>query len=122
MTPPHERREHGDAHTAAVERDTQLLDRLGTVLGIVDRLIDRVAELEAALSDERIARERLELRINAEWLRERGYTVSSVRELDQHDGHDDALGSRNVVPLIRAYAADTEPIPTTDEPERNPDA
>jgi len=87
-----------DPHTAAVERDTALLERLGTVLEIVDRLIDRVAELERELSDERIARERLELRVNAEWLRERGYTISTARELDDDD---EPIASRNVVPMTR---------------------
>ena len=87
-----------DEHVASYERDTALLERLGTVLEIVDRLIDRVAELERELSDERIARERLELRVNAEWLRERGYSITTARELGVDD---DALGSRNVVPLTR---------------------
>jgi hypothetical protein len=105
-----------DELTLAVERDTALLERLGTVLSIVDRLIDRVAELERDLSDERLARERLELRVNAEWLRDRGYTIASARELGADDGSDDALGSRNVVPLIREYAADTDELPTTDAP------
>jgi len=87
-----------DEHVASVERDTALLERLGTVLEIVDRLIDRVAELERELSDERIARERLELRVNAEWLRERGYTISTAGEQAFADEH---LGSRNVVPITR---------------------
>jgi hypothetical protein len=87
-----------DQEIASVERDTALLERLGTVLEIVDRLIDRVAELALELGDERIARERLELRVNAEWLRDRGYTLSTARELD---AGDDALASRNVVPLTK---------------------
>jgi hypothetical protein len=87
-----------DEDTRAVERDTALLERLGKLLEIVDRLIDRVAELERDLSDERIARERLELRVNAEWLRDRGYTLSSAAELA---GSDDAIASRNVVPINR---------------------
>jgi hypothetical protein len=105
-----------DELTLAVERDAALLERLGTVLSIVDRLIDRVAELERDLSDERVARERLELRINAQWLRDRGYTLASAGELVDAAGSDDALGSRNVVPLIREYAADTDELPTTDAP------
>ena len=97
---------NADEHVASVERDTALLERLGTVLEIVDRLIDRVAELERELSDERIARERLELRVNAEWLRDRGYTIGTARlgELD------DAIASRNVVPFTRRDNEGGDPV------------
>lgn len=87
-----------DEHVASVERDTALLERLGKVLEIVDRLIDRVAELERELSDERIARERLELRVNAEWLRDRGY---SIRTALDDDGDQAADAGGDVVPLKR---------------------
>jgi len=105
-----------DEHTRAVERDTALLERLGKLLEIVDRLIDRVAGLERELADERVARERLELRVNAEWLRDRGYTIRTALELGDGDHDDDAAGSSNVVPLTREPSPGDEPPAAGDEP------
>lgn len=96
----------GDELVRAADRDIELYKHLEGFAARVVEVLERVGQLEADLAAERLARERLELRVNAEWLRDRGY---SLRVGDDEPGGD-------VVPLIRRYAADTEPLPTTDEP------
>src|SRR5690348_17253179 len=102
-----DRRTIGDELVRAADRDLETLGYVEAFARRVVDLLERVAELEADLAAERLARERLELRINAQWLRDAGY---SLRATDEPAGGD-------VVPLIRDYAPDTEPLPTTAEPE-----
>lgn len=116
MAQPDPRLEHDAALLRATDRDLALLDRLGDLVELVGRIADDLITARAELAETRTKVDRLELRLNAEWLRERGLTVdpSTLREAGCGVADDEPID--NVVELIRDYAPDHEPIPTTDVP------
>jgi hypothetical protein len=106
----------GAALLRAADRDTEIVKQLLKLCQLVDRLGDDLIALRGELVDERTARERLEIRLYAHELRDSDVPLRAA-------GADEALRdgswsptSRNVLPFIREYAPDTEPLPTTAEP------
>ena len=113
---PDQPRSVGDELVRAVDRDSEIVRHVLGLATLVDRLVDDVVELRAELAAERLKRERIELRLNAEWLRERGLTVDPtlLRAAGEHEPAPAPID--NVVELVRSYAPEAERIPTTDIP------
>src|SRR5579859_7253950 len=106
------RRTTGDELVRAADRDVDQLRYIEQLYGHVVSLLEQLGELETALVEERTARERLELRVYAHELRDAGEPL-----LQQAAGEHESPGCGvdapcNVLPLIRDYAPDTEPLPT----------
>jgi hypothetical protein len=121
MAPEPEHRTLGDELVRAADRDIEQLGYIENLYARVVALLERVGTLEHELADERLARERLELRVYARELRDDGLPLIHSTRVADLPADADPAEPGNVVPLIREYAADTEPIPTTDQPTGDDD-
>lgn len=116
MAQPDQPRAVEDELVRGADRDVEITRHLLGLATLVDRLVDDVVELRAELAAERLKRERIELRLNAEWLRDRGLTVDPTLLRAAGCGVPDDEPIDNVVELIRDYSPEAERIPTTDVP------